>query len=458
MTDALVRELREIVGEEFVVTDEASVATRARDTSGAMPQGDALAWVRPASTDEISRVLAATYAAEVPVVPQGALTGLAGAAGAVAGAVLLDLTRMDQVLAVDAVNRLAVVQPGVIVADFAELLAGQGLFYPPDPASAATATIGGTVATNAGGMRCIKYGVTRDYVRSLELVLADGTVLRTRPATRKSVTALDLTGLLVGSEGTLAVITEITVAVLPTPGPQRGVSASFASLADALAAAAVLAGSPRVPSTLELLDSVVMGAVRAFAPDAGLPEDAQAWVLAITDSHHDAEAELDQFTAVMNAHHAIRVERADNEARLHRLLRARRAFHGSMQALRGASLNEDISVLPSQLGEVAEAIARIAAEVGVEIGIGGHAGDGNLHPVVAYDPADPDQRAAALEAHRRILQLAPAFGGSLTGEHGIGTEKLGELGVEVGPELRGVQQAIKSALDPKGLLNPGRKL
>ncbi|MGO1315893.1 MAG: FAD-binding oxidoreductase [Cellulomonadaceae bacterium] len=457
MTASLVDGLVAIVGAEHVLTGADELALRARDRSAVVPAAPALAVVRPASTAEVSAVLGAADEAGVPVVPQGALSGLAGAASALPGAVLLDLTRMDRVLALDEQDRTVTVQPGLLVSDLARTVAGRGLFYPPDPASAAQATIGGTIATNAGGMRCIKYGLTRDYVRSLEVVLANGTVVRTRAVPRKSVASLDLTGLVVGSEGTLAVVTEATLALLPTPGPERGVSATFASLDDAFAAAREVAGSSRLPATLELLDEVVLSAVTAYDPEAGIPAGAKAWLLAVTDAHEDALGDLAVYEEAFRRNGALRVDRADETGTLDALLRARRAFNPAMARLRGASINEDVSVPTSRLADVAAAIGEVARELGVEIGIGGHVGDGNLHPVIAYDPADPSQVAAAWRAHHRILELAPRFGGTITGEHGVGVEKLADLGVEVEPALREAERAIKRALDPRGTLNPGRK-
>src|SRR5690606_35686119 len=219
----------------------------------------------------------------IAIVPQGSRTGLAGAASSIAGAILIDFTRMTEIVRIDPLERLAVVQPGVLVADLAAAAAELGLFYAPDPVSAEWATIGGTVATNAGGMRCIKYGVTRDSVRSLQLVLADGSIIDTRRSTIKSVAGLDLTSLIVGSEGTLALVTEVTVSLRSAPGPSRGGAAMLPSLESALAAANEIATSPTPPAVLEMLDDVALASIRSFSPAHPAPESARAWLLAVTD-------------------------------------------------------------------------------------------------------------------------------------------------------------------------------
>ncbi|MET0956030.1 MAG: FAD-linked oxidase C-terminal domain-containing protein [Cryobacterium sp.] len=449
--------LRALLPAGTITTADAAVLDRSIDASGAPAIGAALALVQPRSTDQVAAVVGAANAAGVPVVPQGALTGLAGGANAVPGALLLDLSALNRILHIDVEERLAVVQPGVTVAELAAAASAVGLFYAPDPASAEWATIGGTIATNAGGMRCIKYGVTRDAVRSLEVVLADGSIVRTRPSTIKGVAGLDLTGLIVGSEGTLAVVTEATLSLLPAPGPSRGVSAVFPTVAAGIAASNAIAAGPNVPSTLELLDDIVLGAVDAYLPDAGIPTGAKAWVLAITDTKTGADADLAAFEAIFRQHGALTVDRADTPADLDRLLVARRVFNQAMRALLGGSLNGDISVPRSRLLSVVERFADLSDELGVVIAVGGHAGDGNLHPVVAFDPDDPEQVAAAHEAYQRISGIAQQLGGTMTGEHGVGVEKLAALDGELPPRLREVQRAIKAVLDPNGILNPGKK-
>lgn len=455
---AVLADLRAALPTEALVTDPAALRARAQDGSATPPTGDAVALVQPSTTAEVSAVLRAAHAHGVPVVPQGALSGLAGGANAVPGAILLSTARMTAIRRIDPVDQVAVVQPGVVTRDLVDAVAARGLFYPPDPASYAQSTIGGNIATNAGGMRCVKYGVTRDFVRSLEVVLADGTVIRTSPETVKAVAGLDLTGLVVGSEGTLAVVTEATLGLLPAPGPDRGVSATFATVADALEAANAIIASPHRPSTLELLDGVVLASLVAYDPDAGLPAGAEAMLLAITDEAAGGVQDVAAYEAIARAHGALTVDVAHDEARLHALLRARRAFNPAMRAVRGGSINEDVAVPRTRLPELLERLGDIAAQVGLPIGTGGHVGDGNLHPVIAFDPADPAQVDAAAEAHRRILGLAVELGGTVTGEHGIGTEKRGALAGELGERVLAIQRGIKQVLDPRHILNPGKKL
>ncbi len=452
--------LRALLPDGVVADDPALLAARAADRSGVPALGAPAVLVRPRTTADVAAVLRYASAERVPVVPQGGLTGLAGGANAVPGAILLDLSAMDRVVAVDEVDRSAVVQPGVLVADLQRAAGEHGLFYAPDPGSADEATIGGTVATNAGGMRCLKYGVTRDAVRSLEVVLADGSVVRTRPATVKGVAGLDLTSVIVGSEGTLAVVTEVTVALLPAPGPSVGVAGVFGSVAEALRAADAIVAGPHGPSGLELLDGVVLDAIRRLAPSSGIPEGAAAWLLVVTDERDGAAAStaLDWFTGVLAAHGALAVERADDERRLDDLMAARRLFNQAMRELRGGSINEDVSVPRHRLPELVERVSALSSEIGLVIAVGGHVGDGNLHPVVSFDPGDVAQVAAARRAHERILALADELGGTVTGEHGIGVEKLSAVAVELPARLRELQRAVKAAFDPLGILNPGKKL
>ncbi|QTE29241.1 FAD-binding oxidoreductase [Pengzhenrongella sicca] len=451
-------QLRAALPAGAVVTDPAAVLARSSDAAGAAAPGVALALVLPSTTAQVSAIARIAHAHGVPLVPQGALSGLAGGANAVDGAILVSLEAMAAIVRIDAVDQVAVVQPGVVTDDLARAVAERGLFYPPDPASSSRCTIGGNIATNAGGMRCVKYGVTRDFVRSLEVVLADGQIVRTRPPTVKAVGGLDLTGLVVGSEGTLAIVTEATLALLPAPGPTQGVCATFATVAGALAAANAIMAGPHRPSTLELLDSVVLAAISAYDPTSTLPAGAHALLLVLTDAREGGSADVAAYARAAHERAALTVDLATEPDRLDALLAARRAFQPAMQALRGASLNEDVAVPRSRLPELIERLAALAAGSGVTVGTGGHIGDGNVHPVIAFDPADPAQVAAAQRVHRQILDLAAELGGTVTGEHGIGVEKLVALDAELGPTVRDLQRRIKQAFDPTAILNPGKKL
>jgi len=457
-TRTLLAELRAALPDGAVLTDADTLRERSSDASKGSARGAPVALVLPTTTAQVSAVARLASAHGVPIVPQGALSGLAGGANAVDGAILLALTRMDSIVCIDPVDLVAVVQPGVVTDALARAVAARGLFYPPDPASSSVSTIGGNIATNAGGMRCVKYGVTRDFVRSLEVVLADGRVVRTGPPTVKAVAGLDLAGLIVGSEGTLAIVTEATLGLLPAPGDTRGVCATFGTAADALAAANAIMAGPHRPSTLEYLDAVVLAAIAAHDPAPGLPVGAQALLLVLTDAREGGADDVAAYARAGRAHSALTVDVATDPVRLDAMLAARRAFHPAMRALRGASLNEDVVVPRTRLAALLARLEALSAEIGLPIGTGGHVGDGNLHPVVSFDPADPAQRATAERAHARILALAIELGGTVTGEHGIGVEKLAALDAELGPTVRELQWAIKAAFDPEGILNPGKKL
>lgn len=455
---AALADLRAALPADAVVTDPETLGTRAHDASATDPTGAPLAVVLPASTAEVSAVARIAHTHGVPIVPQGALSGLAGGANAVDGALLLSLARMASILRIDPIDQVAVVQPGVVTKTLVDAVAAEGLFYPPDPASYGWSTIGGNIATNAGGMRCVKYGVTRDFVRSLEVVLADGQVVRTSAPTVKAVAGLDLTGLIVGSEGTLAIVTEATLGLLAAPGENQGICATFATVRDALDASNEIIASPHRPSTLEFVDGIVLDALAAYDPEAGLPAGAQAMLLVITDERDSGAADVAAYQRIAHAHDALSVDVATDPARLEELLRARRALNPAMRRLRGGAINEDVAVPRAQLPALLDQLAELSAEVGLPIGTGGHIGDGNLHPVIAFDPADPAQAATAETTHDRVLAIAIALGGTVTGEHGIGTEKRGALDAELGPVLRTLQRGIKHTFDPAGILNPGKKL
>jgi glycolate oxidase len=446
-----------------VLTDPDLLRGYQRDEAGLCPAGVPAAVVRPRDTAQVAAVVRIAGSHRVPVVPQGARTGLAGGANATDGALVLSLTAMDTIVEIDPTNRIAVVQPGVVNAVLAKALAAHGLRFPPDPGSWESSTIGGNVATNAGGMCCVKYGVTSEHVIGLEAVLASGDVLRTGRRTAKGVAGYDLTRLFVGSEGTLGVITEITLALRPVPEESLTLVAVFDTTAAAGAAVAAIAAAGCTPSLLELVDQTHLAAIEAYQP-MGLRTDAAALLLAAADTGPRAAADLARIEALCGE--AAEVYTATDPTEGEALLAARRlAYHAMEHAAaaafpggNGGVVVDDIAVPRTALAEVLDGIARIATAHEVMVGVVAHAGDGNLHPNIVVDRSDPDSVARGQAVFDEILALALAAGGTSTGEHGVGLLKRDWLAREIGPVGIRVHQAIKHALDPDGILNPGKVL
>ena len=435
-----------------VVTDADVLVAFSRDRAALAPAGAPLALVRARSVDDVVATLRFASAHGVPVVPRGAGTGLAGGANAVDGGVLLSLAALDRVVSVDVEQRTATAEAGVLTADLAAAVAAHGLWYPPDPASRAISTIGGNVATNAGGACCLKYGVTSDAVAGLTAVLADGTVVRTGRATRKDVAGLDLTRLLVGSEGTLAVVVEVTVRLRPAPRPPATVVASFPTVA-AAGEAIVAVTATAEPALLELLDRTTVRAVEQLTR-MGLDEATGALLLLQCDGA-DAADEAQRCAQACERAGASYVVVTADVAEGDALLAARRAAYPALEHL-GTTLLDDVCVPVPRVPDLVRAVERVAGDCGVVIGTFGHAGDGNLHPTVVYDATDPAQAAAAQRAFAGIVDVALALGGTVTGEHGVGLLKRGFLDRQLGGAERALMQRVKAAFDPAGILNPGK--
>ncbi|AEB47530.1 MULTISPECIES: FAD-binding oxidoreductase [Micromonospora] len=461
----LLDDLRAALGPDAVLTDPDLLRGYERDEADLCASGTPVVVTRPRSTEEVAAVVRAAGRYGVPVVPQGARTGLAGAANAVDGAVVLSTTAMDAILEIDPVSRIAVVQPGVVNAALTAAVAEHGLWYPPDPGSWESSTIGGNVATNAGGMCCVKYGVTTEYVLGLEVVLASGEVLRTGRRTAKGVAGYDLTRLFVGSEGTLGVITEVTVALRPAPAASLTLVAVFGSTGAAGEAVARIAAQGLSPSLLELLDRTHLVAIEAYRP-MGLRTDAEALLLAAADTGPRAAEDLAELAAVCTAAGAEEVYAATDAAEAAALLQARRLAHPAMEKYaadtypggNGGLIIDDLAVPRGALAALLDGVARIAAECAVPIGVVGHAGDGNMHPNIVVDRNDPASLERGRRAFDEIMRLGLELGGTCTGEHGVGLLKRDWLAREIGPVGVRVHQAIKNALDPAGLLNPGKVL
>jgi len=453
--EAWCQQLRAALPSDAVVDDPDVVAGYSRDMAMLAPNGRPAAVVFPANTAEVSEVLRIASAHRVPVVPRGAGSGLAGSANGVDAAIMLSMIRMDAILEVDPANRLAVVQAGVINKALRDAVDEQSLFYPPDPSSFDWCTIGGTLATNAGGLCCVKYGVTSDFVLGIEVVLADGEVLRTGHRTVKGVAGYDLARLFVGSEGTLGVITEATLALRPKPRAPVTLVAIFDSTAAAGRAVEAIVTGGLVPSLLELMDRTCIRAVDDMAK-MNLDRDAAALLVAQSDSGGERAAqEIAAVAAACEQAGATFVHHTEDAQEGAMLLHARRIAVPALAQL-GTTLIDDVAVPRSRISEFLDRTAEIAQQRAVIVGVVGHAGDGNMHPTICFDPNDADENARAFAAFNDILQAGLALGGTITGEHGVGNIKIDWSAREIGPVGLRVHAAIKAALDPLGIMNPGK--
>ncbi|WP_422647115.1 FAD-binding oxidoreductase [Actinoalloteichus caeruleus] len=452
----LLTALRAAVGPDHVLVDRDVTESYRRDMMPLAPAGSPAAVVLPATTEEVQDVVRACGAAGVPIVPRGAGSGLSGAANAVDGCVVLALTRMDRIVEIDPDNRVAVVEPGVVNLDLRSAVEKHGLFYPPDPSSYDWCTIGGNLSTNAGGLCCVKYGVTTDSVLGLEVVLADGEVLRTGRRTVKGVAGYDLTRLFVGSEGTLGVITRATLALRPLPQAPATVVASFGSTGAAGVAVSRIVREGMVPSLLEIMDSVCVRAVeRHLSTELGDGAGSAALVIGQSDLGGAAGlAEVSRLEQVCLDAGAEFTHHTDDLAEGRLLLAARRAVLPALETL-GSWLTDDVCVPRTRIAELIAGCAEIGEEVGLTVAVTGHAGDGNMHPTIVYDASRADEAEAARVAFDRILALGLRLGGTVTGEHGVGKIKQDWLATEIGPVGLRAHRAIKNALDPGGLFNPG---
>jgi glycolate oxidase len=462
LTDLVAELTAALPHEGGVLTDPDLLRSYQHDEADLVPFGTPAVVVRPRTTGQVSEVLRAATRHRTPVIPQGARSGLAGGANAIDGAIVLSLVAMNEILDIDAANRIAVVQPGVVNAQLRRAVAAQGLYYPPDPGSWEQSTIGGNVSTDAGGMCCVKYGVTSEYVIGLEVVLASGEVLTCGRRTAKGVAGYDLTSLFVGSEGTLGVITEITVKLRPAPEPSLTLVAVFDTFPAAGAAVSAVVQSGLQPSLLEVIDRVALSAIEAYRP-MDLPTAAAALLIASVDSGSRAPDDLAAIAAMCHQAQAADVFVAGDTTEADALLAARRLAHPALEAFAttlfpvgGGIMVDDVAVPRTRLVELIEGIERIAADHGVVVATVGHAGDGNLHPIIVIDRSDPLSLAQGQKVFDAIMALGLSLGGTSTGEHGVGLLKRDWLAREIGPTGLKAHRSIKAALDPDNILNPGK--
>lgn len=447
-----IQELLAELGDDRVVTDPERMEKYRWDRANDPNAGVPLAVVRAESTEDVQTAMRFASAHRVPVVPRGAGSGLSGGASAIDGCLVISTERM-RAIEVDPVTRTAVVQPGLLNAEVKAAVAEYDLWYPPDPSSFEICSIGGNIATNAGGLCCVKYGVTTDYVLGMTVVLADGTAVRLGGPRLKDVAGLSLTKLFVGSEGTLGIVTEVTLRLVPRQRPPATLVATFATLQDATDT--VLAISQRLrPSMLEFMDQPTINAVEdMYRMD--LDRNAAGMLVIQSDEpagHATAECEL--IAELCREHNATEVLYTDDPEEGEAFVVARRNAIPAVERT-GTLLLEDVGVPLPRLGDLVTGIAEIAKQREVTIAVIAHAGDGNTHPLIAYDATDAAMAERAQVAYGEVMQLAISLGGTITGEHGVGRLKRPWLADQLGPDVLALTKRIKDALDPLGILNPG---
>jgi len=449
------QELKDIVGETYFKDDMESLVTHSYDGTPMLQQlPDGV--IYPANTDQVSRIMKALSRHQIPLVSRGSGTNLCGGTVPVQGGVVMVMHRMNAILEVDMQNLTATVQPGMITKQFIEHIESLGLFYPPDPSSMAISTIGGNIAECSGGLRGLKYGTTKDYVLGLECVLASGEIMRTGGKLMKDVAGYDLTKLLVGSEGTLAVITEATLKLIPPPKYKKTMLAMFKDIYGAARTVSTIIENRIIPATLEFMDNPTIRVVDDFAK-LGLPLDMDAILLIEQDGEMETvERDIALITEICREEKADQISVAADQEEALKLLTARRSAFTALARLRPTTILEDATVPRSKIAEMVLEINRIAKKHNVQICTFGHAGDGNLHPTATTDARDKEEVHRVEAAFEEIFEAAIALGGTITGEHGVGLVKAPFLEWKVGSAGINIMKNIKQAFDPDNILNPGK--
>lgn len=448
---SVIRELKKIVGSDNLYTSAEELVVYSYDAT----RRESLPWAaaRPRAAGEIAKILELANRHRFPVVPRGAGTGMSGGSVPVNGGLVLSLERMNTILEIDGDDLVAVVEPGVFTGDLQEAAEARGLFYPPDPASSRFCTLGGNVAECAGGLRAVKYGVTKDYVLGLEVVLPTGEIVRTGGRTLKNVAGYDLTKLMVGSEGTLGIVTGITLKLLPLPESVRTLSAFFSSIDSAASAASAVTAGGILPRALELVDRTALQAVENHLSE-DISGGAAAMLLVEVDGSADsADREIGGVEEIVTGSGAFRTVLARDEGERERIWKARRAISPALYSIKPNKLNEDIVVPRSRIASILRSVEEIGERYGLLIANFGHAGDGNIHTNILFDDGE---RGKAEEAVLEIFKAALRLRGSISGEHGIGLSKAAYLSLELGENEIRAMKKIKQALDPNNILNPAK--
>ena len=455
MDSAVLSQFRSIVGDDQVLDSAEDLGVYAYDATATLRVAPACVLL-PETVQQVAAIMTVAHSQRLPVITRGSGTGLAGGAVPVEGGIVLCLVRMDRIIEVDEANLAMVVEPGVITQRVADAAAAAGLFYPPDPGSIKISTIGGNVANNSGGLRGLKYGVTRDYVMALQVVLADGQILNTGTKCVKDVAGFTLKDLFIGSEGTLGVITSINLKLIPPPAAKQTMIAHFESMTDAARTVSEIIRHKIIPCTLEFLDRVTIGCVEEYVA-IGLPLDVEALLLIEVDGHPAEVAEqAAEIERLAGEHGAREVRRAHSEEEATRLASARRTAFSALARLAPTVVLEDVTVPRSELARMVAHIAQVSERYGVKIGTFGHMGDGNLHPTFLTDERDAREMGRVEQAMREVFEFAVELGGTITGEHGVGLAKKPFLPAAIGPVAMDITRRLKADFDPEGILNPGK--
>jgi glycolate oxidase len=453
MNPALVRKLRKKLGAARVLENPPAEFASDRWFASRAPE----LVVFPGSTEETAFTLREAYRAGIPVTPRGAGYGYVGGCTPVQGGIVLCLDRMKRILEINAADFVAVVEPGVVTGDLQEAVRRKGLFYPPDPASLKDCSIGGNIATNAGGPRCLKYGVTRNYVLGLTVVLPDGEVVRCGGRTHKNKTGFDLVGLFTGAEGLLGVVTQATLRLLPHPPARAVLSAGFPTIEAAAKSICAVFSGGFLPAALEIADEFTLKSARAFNPKAELPPGRAQVLIEVDGQPTSVRSEAAALVGILKKTGALGIRKAATPAACEALWGLRRLYSQSLKSTGLKKLNEDIVVPRGRLVDLVKFAARLQKRHGFPVACFGHAGDGNIHVnIMVADIENPSVRKKAERALDELFAQVLAWGGAITGEHGIGIAKKPWWNAAVSPQTRELHKTIKSALDPKGLLNPGK--
>ena len=449
------QELIEIVGEENFTDQLEDMVPYSYDASMNFHRPAAAVW--PESTEQVSRIVTFANEHRIPVVPRGAGTSLSGGAVPIQGGIIIDLSRMNRVVEISIENRYARVQAGVVCDDLNRALAKHGFTFPPDPASSTVATIGGNVNTNAGGIKGAKYGTTRDYVLGLQVVLPTGEVMHTGAYTMKCVSGYDLAKLFVGSEGTLGVVTEVTLKINPIPRHAMTAVATYARLEDAGKAISQTMTSGVIPSVMEILDKVTLKSIKENT-DIDLPQ-AEAMILTETDGYtwEEVEAQMEVVLGILKQNNPVLIKTAKDEKDRLSLWKARKSSYATLARTSNSFVLDDVTVPVSRIPDLLVGIQEISKKYGITVATYGHAGDGNLHPQILYDEYDLKQAEKVEKVEEEIFHLAISLNGTLSGEHGIGLSKANYMTLEHDPVEMAVMRQIKKTLDPNNIMNPGKR-